>query len=439
MWSDIPKALHLLGGRPLLQHVMDTAWELSPDRLHVVYGHGGDSLRQRFGDPAINWVVQDRQLGTGHAVAQALPDIPDDHTVLVLYGDVPLVAAETLRRLCAAAAEGSLAVLTAHLRDPRGYGRIRRDVAGRVTGIVEETEASEQERLIDEVNTGFMAAPAGMLRRWVNALDDRNSKGEFYLTDVVARAVAERVPVTATSASSAHEIAGINDRVQLATVERAYQRRQAEALMRTGVTLMDPARFDLRGHLHAGRDVVIDVNVILEGEVRLGDRVSIGPNCCLRNTILGDDVTVLANCVVDDAVIGERSRIGPFSRIRPETRLAGDTRIGNFVEIKKSEVGTGSKINHLSYVGDTTVGRDVNIGAGTITCNYDGANKHRTVIGDDAFIGSDTQLVAPVEVGRGATIGAGSTITRDVPPGELSLSRAPQETRHGWRRPEKKR
>jgi bifunctional UDP-N-acetylglucosamine pyrophosphorylase/glucosamine-1-phosphate N-acetyltransferase len=437
MFSDLPKVLHPLGGRPLLAHVIDTALELVAADIHVVIGHGAELVRAAFPEARVEWVLQERQLGTGHAVAQVMPGVPDGNTVLVMYGDVPLIGKASLEPLCGIAAQGFVGLLTAELEDPAGYGRILHHADGSISGIVEEKDASEAQRTIAEINTGFLAAPAARLRAWVAALDDNNAQGEFYLTDVIARAVADGVGVRGVTAENLEEVLGINDRRQLAEQERAYQLRQAQACLGAGVTLTDPARFDLRGRLRAGQDVIIDVNAVLEGDITLGNRVHIGPNVVIRNARIADDVTILANCVIEEADIGSGCRIGPFARIRPETQLAADAHIGNFVEIKKSTVGAGSKINHLSYIGDTSIGRDVNIGAGTITCNYDGASKHRTIIGDNVFIGSDTQLVAPVEVRDGATIGAGSTITRDAPAGELTLSRAPQETRAGWQRPVK--
>jgi len=368
-----------------------------------------------------------------------MPGVPDGNTVLVMYGDVPLIGKTALEPLCGIAAQGFVGLLTAELENPAGYGRILHHADGSISGIVEEKDASEAQRSIVEINTGFLAAPAARLCAWVAALDDNNAQGEFYLTDVIARAVADGVGVRGVTAENLEEVLGINDRRQLAEQERAYQQRQAQACLGAGVTLIDPARFDLRGRLRAGQDDIIDVNVVLEGDITLGNRVHIGPNVVIRNARIADDVTILANCVIEEADIGAGCRIGPFARIRPETRLAANAHIGNFVEIKKSTVGAGSKVNHLSYIGDTRMGRDVNVGAGTITCNYDGANKHLTVIGDHVFIGSDTQLIAPVEVQDGATIGAGSTITRDAPAGELTLSRAPQETRTGWQRPVKKK
>ncbi len=436
MRSAVPKVLHRLGGKPLLQHVYETAAGLSPQTLTIVYGHGGEQVRRCFADWPVEWVEQSRQLGTGHAVQQALPFLTQD-VVLVLYGDVPLLRRETLQRLLAAAGENRLALLTVTLADPTGYGRIVRDEGGCVRRIVEEKDADPDERTIREVNTGILAIPLRNLRDWLTRLDNDNAQGEYYLTDVIAMAVADGVAVE-TVAADPDEVQGVNDKRQLARLERIYQRRQADTLMEQGVTLADPARFDVRGEVSAGRDVEIDVNVVLEGRVRLGDRVRIGAGTVVRDADVGDDVEILPHCVIDGVRIGPGSRIGPFARLRPETVLADHVHIGNFVEIKKSHVGTGSKINHLSYVGDSEVGSGVNIGAGTITCNYDGVNKHRTVIEDGAFIGSDTQLVAPVRIGRDATIGAGSTITRDAPEGKLTLSRSRQITVDDWQRPTKK-
>ena len=439
MRSALPKVLHPIGGRPLLRHVINTASQLSPDSIHVVFGHGGDQVREVLADADVSWIEQAEQLGTGHAVDQVMPLISDDNTVLVLYGDVPLITPETLQPMVEQAGSGKLSVLTAVLDDPCGYGRMVRDDEGRLTSIIEHKDASEEHLQIREVNTGFLAAPAGMLRGWLSKLDNSNVQGEYYLTDVIAMAAADGVPVESAGAADEFEILGVNDRVQLATLERAYQRRLADRLMRAGVTLADPARIDIRGELFTGSDCSIDVNAVFEGNVRLGDGVCIGPNCVISNTRIGDATQVFANCVIEDACIGGSSRIGPFARIRPETELDERVHVGNFVEIKKSKIAAGSKVNHLSYIGDTRMGSGVNIGAGTITCNYDGANKHLTEIGNDVFIGSDTQLVAPVRVGDGATIGAGTTVTREVPAGELTLSRCPQKTIEGWRRPVKKR
>jgi bifunctional UDP-N-acetylglucosamine pyrophosphorylase/glucosamine-1-phosphate N-acetyltransferase len=438
MRSDLPKVLHELAGRPLLEHVVSTARQLAADGVYVVYGHGGELVRERLQSLPVRWVEQAQRLGTGHALAQAMPFIPSDHHVLVLYGDVPLIGSNTLKRLLDAADSGRLALLTTHLANPYGYGRILRDESGAVRAVVEEKDASPEQRWIGEVHTGFLCAPASSLRDWLAQLRNENAQGEYYLTDITAIAVAQELQVQTVAASSTDEVLGVNDRAQLAVIERLYQRRQAERLMLSGVTLLDPARFDVRGDIQVGRDVIVDVNVILEGSVRLGDRVRIGPYTVLRDVTIGDDVEILSHCMIEGAEIASGCRIGPFTRIRPQTRLDEGVHIGNFVEIKKSAIGQGSKVNHLSYVGDSTVGRRVNIGAGTITCNYDGANKYPTVIGDDVFVGSDTQFIAPVKVGAGATIGAGSTITRDVPPNELTLSRAPQVTRPGWKRRVKK-
>ena len=428
MRSDLPKVLHHLAGRPLLDHVIATALGLNPDAVFVVHGHGGAQVRERLGHHPVTWIEQREQLGTGHAVQQVLPRLDDNDTILVLYGDVPLVRPETLGAL----------LLTVDLGDPTGYGRIVRDGDGNITRIVEHKDADAAQRAITEINTGILAVPGRLLRRWLARLDNGNAQGEYYLTDIVAMAVADDVEVVSAQPRSALEVSGVNDKSQLSVVEREFQREQAERLMQEGVTFLDPARFDLRGTLKAGRDVVIDVNAVIVGDVELGDRVQVGANVHLVNARIGNDVAILPNCIIEDAVIGEGCRIGPFARIRPETELAAHVHVGNFVEIKKTTVAEGSKINHLTYVGDSSIGSRVNIGAGTITCNYDGANKYRTIIGDDAFIGSNTALVAPVTVAEGATIGAGSTISRDVPPGKLTLARAKQLTVPGWQRPTKK-
>ncbi len=437
MRSDLPKVMHGLGGKPLLAHVLERARELSPSTIHVVYGHGAEQVRESFAGDDLHWVLQAQQQGTAHAVLQALPAVAPDAVALVLYGDVPLIAVATLRAMVDAAATDALALLTTELDDATGYGRIIRDGEKRVTKIVEQKDATADELAVAEINAGLLAAPAHRLRAWLARIGNDNAQGEFYLTDVVAVANQDATAIVTCHPQSYWEIMGVNSKVELARLERRLQQQHAQALMDSGVTLLDPARFDLRGQLQAGRDVVIDVNVVLEGSVVVGNGVHIGPNNFIRNTSIGDGSIVLANCVIEDAIVGRNCRIGPFSRLRPGPELADGVQIGNFVELKKSRVGTGSKINHLSYVGDTIVGKNVNIGAGTITCNYDGANKHQTVIGDNAFIGSDTQLVAPVTVGAGATIGAGSTITKDTPSGELTLSRAPQRTHRGWKRPVK--
>ena len=437
MKSSLPKVLHRIGGQPMLERVYRVAHQLNPARIHIVYGHGGELVRERLPQLEAHWVLQEQQLGTGHAVDQAMPEVADGSLVLVLYGDVPLIRGETLDQLVDAAA-GGLAVITVNLPDPTGYGRIVRDSAGRITRIVEQKDASEQERAIREGNTGLLAVSAERLRQWLGRLDNRNAQGEYYLTDIFAMAVGDGVPISSVTAATVEEVSGVNDRIQQAALERALQRRQASELMLAGVTLRDPERFDLRGELQAGRDVAIDVNVVIEGRVVLGDGVSVGPGCVLKDVEIGAGTEIKAMSVIEQAIIGAGAHIGPYARIRPETRIADGAHVGNFVEVKKSDIGAGSKVNHLSYIGDTTMGSKVNIGAGTITCNYDGANKHRTVIGDNVFVGSDTQLVAPVTVNDGATIGAGSTITKEAPAGELTLSRSKQITINGWKRPVKK-
>lgn len=437
MKSSLPKVLHPLAGKPLLGHVIDIARTMLPDQLIIVHGHEGDAVKAAFPDSDLIWVEQQQQLGTGHAVQQTLPALQDVDKVLVLYGDVPLIAEQTLRNLLTTT-ESELGLLTVNLDDPTGYGRIVRDDAGNVLRIVEQKDALPEELRIQEINTGIMLVGTQKLRQWLGQLSSDNIQGEYYLTDIIAMAVHDGIAVHVTHPAHRVEAEGINDRVQLASLERVYQRSRAESLMRAGVTLRDPARFDLRGTLTAGRDVSIDINVIIEGEVELGNNVVVGANTVLRNVRIDDGVTILENCVIEDAVIGDACRIGPFSRIRPGAELVGGAHVGNFVEIKNSTIGLGSKLNHLSYVGDSEVGAGVNIGAGTITCNYDGANKHKTVIGDRAFIGSNSALVAPVTIGADATVGAGSVITRDAEEGKLTVSRPRQLTLGGWRRPNKK-
>jgi bifunctional UDP-N-acetylglucosamine pyrophosphorylase/glucosamine-1-phosphate N-acetyltransferase len=438
MHSALPKVLQPLAGRPLLEHVLRGARTLQPAALHVVYGHGAEQVRAAFaGQPDLTWALQTEQLGTGHAVLQAMPAIPDDHRVLVLCGDVPLIRPPMLERLVAPG-DGTLALLTARLEDATGYGRVLRDANGRVTRIVEHKDATADERQVAEINTGVMACDARALRRYLGALKNDNAQGEYYLTDVIGMAVADGVVVEGIVADSANEVLGINDRAQLAAAERTLQRRQAADLMARGVTLADPERIDVRGEVTVGRDVFIDVGVVLEGKVVLGDRARIEAYAVIRNCTLGADTVVHPHCVLESSAAGDDCEIGPFSRLRPGSVLSGHVKVGNFVEMKNSHIAPHSKVNHLTYVGDATVGTGVNVGAGTITCNYDGANKHRTVIGDNAFIGSGTMLVAPVEVGAGATIGAGSTITKDAPAGELTVGRARQATVTGWQRPKKK-
>ncbi|WP_241085642.1 bifunctional UDP-N-acetylglucosamine diphosphorylase/glucosamine-1-phosphate N-acetyltransferase GlmU [Candidatus Vondammii sp. HM_W22] len=438
MKSALPKVLHPLAGRPLVAHVIATARELGAAKIAVVYGHGGEQVPIEVAESELAWVEQSEQLGTGHAVGQAMQEMQEMDRVLVLYGDVPLTSSETLDKLINTANKMDLVLLTVNLTNPSGYGRIVRKADGRVSRIVEQKDASAEELALNEVNTGILVADRIRLDGWIERLDSDNAQGEFYLTDIVAIAVADGIEVQAAQPSNESEVMGVNDRVELASLERYYQQMQAERLMRSGVTLLDPARFDLRGSLNAGQDVVIDINVLIEGTVELGDNVRVDANTVIRNSRIAEGVWIKENCVIEDAVIGKESIIGPFSRLRPETELAERVHVGNFVEIKKSIVDVGSKINHLTYIGDCTIGRTVNVGAGTITCNYDGANKFRTVIGDGAFIGSATQLVAPVEVKSGATIGAGSTITRDAPPDTLTLSRAKQMSFRSWTRPTKK-
>ncbi|MDH3316309.1 MAG: bifunctional UDP-N-acetylglucosamine diphosphorylase/glucosamine-1-phosphate N-acetyltransferase GlmU [Gammaproteobacteria bacterium] len=437
MHSDLPKVLHTLAGRPLLAHVLETAQALGAAGLHVVHGHGGEQVRSQLGNQSVAWVEQPEQLGTGHAVMQALPGVPDKATVLVLYGDVPLVRAQDLESVASAASAKKIGLLTAVVDAPDGYGRILRDDGGTVVGIVEHGDASPEQRAIREINTGILAVSANRLRVWLEDLNNDNRQGEYYLTDVISLAVAEGIAVETVFPESPEDTLGANDRIDLARLERIYQRRQAEALMRAGVGLSDPARLDVRGRVVAGRDVSIDVNVILEGNVRIGERVSIGPNCVLKDVDIGDDTQVLPNCIMDSASVGAGCRIGPYARIRPGTELADSVHIGNFVEVKDSRIGAGSKANHLTYIGDAEIGADVNVGAGTITCNYDGASKHRTVIGDGAFIGSGVELVAPVTVHPGATIGAGSTISKDAPANKLTVNRGSQQTVKRWTRPKK--
>ena len=438
MRSDLPKVLHLLAGRPLLFYVIEAANGLGAARVHVVYGHGGGSVREAMAAADVEWVEQREQLGTGHALALAMPGIPGDATVLVLYGDVPLVNRTTLHETATLAAGSGIALITAVVDDPSGYGRIVRSPDGQVRGIVEEGDADDGQRNIAEINTGILAARAGKLRDWLRALSRDNAQGEYYLTDIVARAAEEGLSVRTVPPEAIEEVLGVNDRVQLAALERFQQRRLAEALMHDGASLADPARVDIRGRVRTGSDVFIDVNVVFEGEVVLGDRVSIGPGCVIKDTVIERDTEVRAHCVIEGARIGVACRVGPFARLRTDTRLSRAVHIGNFVEVKNAAIEEGSKANHLTYIGDSRIGRDVNVGAGVVTCNYDGTHKHTTVIGDNAFIGSGVMLVAPVTVHAGATIGAGSTIGKDAPPDALTLTRAPQKTLEGWKRPRKR-
>lgn len=440
MRSGLPKVLHSIAGTPMLGHVLRCAAQLGAEKCHIVVGHGAAQIRQWAAKHSADMVFaeQKQQLGTAHAVLQAMPNIPDEAQVLILYGDVPLIESGTLKELLAEAG-AKLGVLTADADDPAGYGRILRHRSGSVQAIVEEKDASPDQRKISEINTGVMCAPASLLRNWLQQVRKDNAKAEYYLTDIVALAAKDRIGTVAVMAASLAEVSGVNDRAQLAEQERVFQRRQASELMRLGTSLSDPARLDVRGSLLCGQDVHLDVGVVIEGEVELGDNVYVGPYTLLRNAKIGSDTRIESHCVVDDAIVGRGCRIGPFARLRPQARLANEVHVGNFVEIKKSSLGDGAKANHLAYIGDATVGSKVNIGAGVITCNYDGANKHQTVIGDGAFIGTDTQLIAPVTIGPGAYIAAGSSIARDAPPDQLTICRArDQRAFKGWKRPEKK-
>jgi bifunctional UDP-N-acetylglucosamine pyrophosphorylase/glucosamine-1-phosphate N-acetyltransferase len=437
MYSYKPKVLHALAGKPLLQHVLDCAVTLQPKQVCVVYGHGGEAVPTAMQQYAASFVVQEPQIGTGHAVQQAMPHLDDDSLTMVLYGDVPLIQAETLQRMQQAG--DGLVLLTVSLVNPTGYGRIVRNGKGEVQSIVEEKDATVEQRKIGEVNTGILLAPTKLLRSWLGNLQNNNSQGEFYLTDIVSMAVQQSVEVHTVQPAHEWEIHGINSKEQLAVLGRTWQQVEASKLLASGVTLADPSRIDVRGKLTCGRDVEIDVGCIFEGVVSLGNNVRVGAYSIIKNATVAQGTQILAYSFIDSSEVGANCHIGPYARLRPGTKLHDDAHVGNFVEIKNSEIGKGSKANHLSYIGDSTVGSRVNIGAGTITCNYDGANKYRTIIEDDVFIGSDTQLVAPVRVGKGATIGAGSTITKDAPDGELTLSRSKQVSIAGWKRPIKKK
>lgn len=438
MRSTRPKVLHRLAGKPMVRHVIDTATRLGAGKLHVVIGHGADQVRSELGDCPVHFALQAEQKGTGHAVAQALDGLEHDK-VLVLYGDVPLIRAETLAGLLDGVDESHLGLLTVTLAEPDGYGRILRNAEGQAVAIVEHKDASESERAVKECNTGIMAMTRAQLKRWLPQLSADNAQGEYYLTDIIALAAAEGVKIVTAQPEEALEVEGVNNRAQLARLERAHQARIAEALMTEGVALLDPARLDVRGSLRCGHDVEIDVGCVFEGEVELGEGVRIGPYCVIRDSHIGAGSVIEAHSIVEQSVAAGHNRIGPFARLRPGTHLAVQAKVGNFVETKNAQVGEGSKINHLSYVGDATLGRGVNVGAGTITCNYDGVNKSRTEIGDDAFIGSNTALVAPVSVGARATIGAGSTISKDVADGALAVARGRQLTKADWPRPTKRK
>ncbi|PCK08673.1 MAG: UDP-N-acetylglucosamine diphosphorylase/glucosamine-1-phosphate N-acetyltransferase [Alteromonadaceae bacterium] len=439
MRSDRPKVLHKVAGRSLLQHVIDCAYQLNPSRLHIVVGHGSDQVKDSLElNEKLSFVEQKEQLGTGHAVQQVLPFIEDGSDILILYGDVPLISANTLRTLVKYVSNDSMGLLTVVLDDASGYGRIIRNDQGQVTAIVEQKDASKEQLQLREVNTGVMAATGSYLKQCLPTLDNSNAQKEFYLTDIISIARESKIDVYTAQANSACEVLGVNNRRQQAEVERIVQRRLAESLMDDGLTLLDPERFDCRGTLTVGRDCIVDINCVFEGNVVLGDDVKIGPNCYISNSQIGAGTTVHANSIIDESTILGQGNIGPFARLRPGTKLANGVKIGNFVETKKALIGNGSKVNHLSYIGDAKVGADVNIGAGTITCNYDGVNKHITEIGDDVFVGSNTALVAPLTLGAGVTIGAGSVINSSVDEGNLALTRVKQRTVSGWERPKKK-
>ena len=438
MRSALPKVLHPIAHKPMVAHVIETVTSLGADAIQLVYGHGGDLLKERLADYSVNWVEQKEQLGTGHAVQQVIPHIQDNDNVLILFGDGPLIQQETLEDLLNAKGSAELALLTVTLEDPSGYGRIIRDNDGHITGIVEHKDATDAQRLIKEINTGIMAANGKVLKRWLNALTNDNAQGEYYLTDVVAMAASEGVTIASSQPEQASDVEGVNDRMQLAALERAYQRRQAKQLMLAGATLMDPARIDVRGTVEIENDVVVDVNVIFEGNVYLAEGAVIEANCVLRDCRIGKNARVKANSVIEGAVLGENAQAGPFARLRPGTELSKNAAVGNFVEIKNTFLGEGAKSGHLTYLGDATIGTGANIGAGTITCNYDGVNKFKTEVGDAAFIGSNSSLVAPVRIGHGATTGAGSVITQDIDDNDLGIGRSRQRNISGWKRPSKK-
>ncbi|TBL55264.1 bifunctional UDP-N-acetylglucosamine diphosphorylase/glucosamine-1-phosphate N-acetyltransferase GlmU [Hafnia paralvei] len=437
MYSDLPKVLHPLAGKPMVQHVIDTALKLGAQNVHLVYGHGGDLLKDKLSDQPLNWVLQAEQLGTGHAMQQAAPHFSDDEDVLMLYGDVPLISEETLQRLLAAKPQGGIGLLTVKLVDPTGYGRIVRE-NDNVVGIVEHKDATAEQHKINEINTGILVASGRDLKRWLGKLDNNNAQGEYYITDIIALAHQEGNKIETVHPDRLSEVEGVNNRLQLSALEREYQSEQAQKLLLAGVMLLDPARFDLRGGLIHGRDISIDTNVIIEGNVKLGDRVRIATGCVLKDCVIGDDCEISPYTVIENATLAAECTVGPFARLRPGADLAEKAHVGNFVEMKKARLGKGSKAGHLSYLGDAEIGDNVNIGAGTITCNYDGANKFKTIIGDDVFVGSDTQLVAPVTIGNGVTIAAGTTVTKDVAEKELVLSRVKQTHIQGWKRPVKK-
>ncbi|WP_416306724.1 bifunctional UDP-N-acetylglucosamine diphosphorylase/glucosamine-1-phosphate N-acetyltransferase GlmU [Neptunicella sp. SCSIO 80796] len=437
MKSSLPKVLHPIAAKPMVQHIIDTVTLLGANKIHLVYGHGGDQLQQAISQPDLNWCLQAEQLGTGHAVQQAVPCLDDNEDVLILVGDAPLIKASTLENLLSVKATADLALLTVELEDPTGLGRIIRN-GDQVVAIVEHKDANSEQLKINEINTGMMVMRGSDLKRWLSSLDSNNAQGEFYLTDVIAMAASEGKTIKAAHPSCPVEVEGINNRKQLAAIERAYQLEQANELMMQGVSIIDPARFDLRGNLLAGEDVSLDINVIIEGQVKLGNGVKIGANCILRNCSIADGAVIEANSIIEDAQVGQQCHVGPYARLRPGAVMHEGAKVGNFVEMKKSVLGKGSKANHLTYLGDADIGEGVNIGAGTITCNYDGVNKFKTVIGDGAFIGSNSALVAPANIGANATVGAGSTITKDIGDSELAIARGKQRNIEGWQRPVKK-
>lgn len=438
MNSDKPKVLNLLAGKPLLTHVCETAIKIEHREIYIVYGCGGEQVRDSLKNSQVTWVKQEEQLGTGHAVQQVLPSIPKTDDILILYGDVPLINETSLTKLVKAAADTGFSLLTAYFDEPYGYGRIVRDSSDNIVAIIEEKDATEEQQSICEVNAGFMVIKSETLNGWINSLNNKNKQNEYYLTDIVAMAVKDNIKVSPVLAESIIEVQGINTRAQLSEAERYYQTVQAYHLMDEGVGIADPSRFDLRGELEIGSDNEIDVNVVMEGRLKLGNNISIAPNCLIKDTIIGDNVKIFANSVIENSIIGNDCRIGPFARIRPDSILDDHVHVGNFVEIKKSSLGKRTKANHLSYIGDAEIGNDTNIGAGVITCNYDGANKHKTSIGDNVFVGSDAQLIAPVRIDDGSTIAAGSTITKNVGSNSLAISRAEQKSVPSWERPKKK-
>jgi len=438
MNSDKPKVLNLLAGKPLLTHVCETAIKIEHREIYIVYGCGGEQVRDSLKNSQVTWVKQEEQLGTGHAVQQVLPSIPKTDDILILYGDVPLINETSLTKLVKAAADTGFSLLTAYFDEPYGYGRIVRDSSDNIVAIIEEKDATEEQQSICEVNAGFMVIKSETLNGWINSLNNKNKQNEYYLTDIVAMAVKDNIKVSPVLAESIIEVQGINTRAQLSEAERYYQTVQAYHLMDEGVGIADPSRFDLRGELEIGSDNEIDVNVVMEGRLKLGNNISIAPNCLIKDTIIGDNVKIFANSVIENSIIGNDCRIGPFARIRPDSILDDHVHVGNFVEIKKSSLGKRTKANHLSYIGDAEIGNDTNIGAGVITCNYDGANKHKTTIGDNVFVGSDAQLIAPVRIDDGSTIAAGSTITKNVGSNSLAISRAEQKSVPSWERPKKK-